>query len=66
MTDYNEPTLENIMRLVKDLHNKMIEWIECDTCGKKMQDKGFTTCYTCNQSKKGQGSTPTSNFTNDF
>ena len=33
---------------------------------KRMQDKGFSTCYQCNQSKKGQGSIPTDNFTNNF
>jgi len=51
--DYNAPTMENMMRLIKDLHNKLCPWIECPECGKAMKDTGFDMCYECKQKKGG-------------
>lgn len=63
--DYNEPTLENIMREIKKLVSKVCPWGECPTCDKKTQDTGYGhTCYDCKQSKKKQDLTPTNDYNN--
>lgn len=54
--DYNEPTLENIMLMVKNIENKICPWIEC-ACGKKMKDTGFTMCFSCKKAGGGQKQT---------
>lgn len=46
---YNEPTMENIFRTLKNIESKVCPWIECK-CGKKMRDVGYSDCFTC---KKG-------------
>jgi tRNA(Ile2) C34 agmatinyltransferase TiaS len=53
MIDYNEPNLENIFRMIKEMHSKVCPWGECTGCGKKMQDKGYGyTCFDCKENKK--------------
>lgn len=55
--DYNEPTLENIFKLVKEMHGKVCPWIEC-ACGKRMKDVGYDKCYDCSQADKPQQAPP--------
>ena len=51
--DYNAPTMENIMKMVKEMHSKVCEWGECKGCQKRMQDKGYGfVCYDCKQGMK--------------
>ena len=47
--DYNAPTLENIFKLVKEMHNKQCPWVSCPKCGEMMKDTGFECCYKCSQ-----------------
>ena len=50
MKDYNEPTLENIFRTLKNIERKVCPWGECEGCSKRMQDTGYGfKCYECKQ-----------------
>jgi hypothetical protein len=58
--DFNAPTLENIMRIVKKLEAR-IPWINCKGCDKRMQDLGFEKCYDCKDGGAPKMDTPAPN-----